>query len=218
MIANKRIFETGAVLAQTLAADVANWLKEAIAKNGSAIIAVSGGSTPKPFFAALSKLKLDWSKVTITLVDERQVPEDNPRSNARLVRDNLWCNEAAAAEFMPLYLNPLIGRLAPFDVVILGMGNDGHTASFFPGGDNLAKAIDRANSNAVISMSAENAGESRLTFTLPRLLAATHLCLHIQGQDKMQVLDKALAGKDAHEMPVRAVLHSAKPLDIYWCP
>jgi 6-phosphogluconolactonase len=218
MIARKRIFETGAALADTLANDVANWLKEAIAKNGSAVIAVSGGSTPKPFFAALSKQKMDWSKVTITLVDERAVPEDNLRSNARLVRDNLWRNETAVARFSPLYLNPLIGRLAPFDVAILGMGNDGHTASFFPGGDNLAKAIDPTNSHAVITMNAAGAGEPRLTFTLPRILTASHLCLHIQGQDKMQVLDKALAGADELEMPVRAVLHSAKPLDLYWCP
>jgi 6-phosphogluconolactonase len=218
MIRNKRIFETGAVLAQTLAGDVAIWLKEAIAKNGRAVIAVSGGSTPKPFFVELSKQKLDWSKVIITLVDERQVPEDNPRSNARLVRDNLWFNEAAEAQFAPLYLNPLIARIAPFDVAILGMGNDGHTASFFPGGDNLANAIDKTNSHAVIPMNSPGAGEPRLTFTLPRLLAASHLCLHIQGQDKMQVLDKALAGTDEFEMPVRAVLHSAKPFDIYWCP
>jgi 6-phosphogluconolactonase len=218
MIANKRIFETGAVLAETLADDVASWLKAAIVNKGSAVIAVSGVSTPKPFFSALSKLKLDWSKITITLVDERQVPEDNPRSNARLVRDNLWCNEAALAHFMPLYLNPLIGRIAPFDVAILGMGNDGHTASFFPGGDNLAKAIDKANLGSVITMNAAGAGEPRLTFTLPRLLAASHLCLHIQGQEKLQVLDKAIAGTDELEMPVRAVLHSAKPLDIYWCP
>ena len=218
MIAEKRIFETGAMLAETLASDVAGRLKDAIAKNHSAVIAVSGGSTPKPFFAALSKQKLDWAKVTITLVDERQVPEDNPRSNARLVRDNLWCNEASVAQFMPLYMNPLIGRLAPFDVAILGMGDDGHTASFFPGGDNLAKAIDKANSDAVITMNALGAGETRLTFTLHRLLAAKHLCLHIQGQDKMKVLEKALAGTDEREMPVRAVLHSAKPLYIYWCP
>lgn len=218
MIAKKRIFETGAVLAETLANDVANWLTKAIAIKGSAVIAVSGGSTPKLFFATLSKLILDWSKVTITLVDERQVPEDNPRSNARLLRDNLLCNEAVAAQFMPLYLNPLIDQIAAFDVVILGMGNDGHTASYFPAGDNLARAIDKTNSDAVIEMNAPGAGEPRLTFTLPRILAASHLCLHIQGQDKMQVLDKALAGKDALEMPVRAVLHSAKPLDVYWCP
>ena len=218
MIANKRIFDSGALLAETLAGDVADWLKKAIVDKGSAVLAVSGGSTPKPFFASLSKNKLDWSKVTITLVDERQVPEDNPRSNARLVRDHLWRNEAAVAEFAPLYLNPLIGRMRQFDVAILGMGNDGHTASFFPGGDNLTKALDPLGTDAVIAMNAAGAGEPRLTFTLPRLLAATHICLHIQGQDKMQVLDKALAGADELEMPVRAVLHSAKPLDLYWCP
>lgn len=218
MIANRRIFESCLALAGTMAQDVAGWLRAAIVAKASAVLAVSGGTTPKPFFTALSKQKLDWSKVTITLVDERQVPEDNPRSNARLVRDNLWCNEAAMAQFMPLYLNPLIGHIASFDVAILGMGNDGHTASFFPGGDNLAKAIDPTNSDAVIPVIAKGAGEPRLTFTLPRILAAPHLCLHIQGQDKMHVLDKALAGTDELEMPVRAVLHSAKPLDIYWCP
>ena len=218
MIANKRNFDSGTELAEGLARNVAGWLKTAITKKGSAVIAVSGGTTPKPFFAALSKIKIDWSKIIITLVDERQVPEDNSRSNARLVRDNLWCDEAAAAQFAPLYLNPLIARIAPFDVAILGMGNDGHTASFFPGGDNLAKAIDPANSDAVITMNAAGAGEPRLTFTLTRLLAADHLCLHIQGTDKMQVLEKALSGTDQMEMPVRAVLHSAKPVDLYWCP
>ncbi len=218
MIAQKKVFDSGAALAENLASDVVGWLQNAINLKGSAVIAVSGGSTPKPFFAALSKKKLDWSKVTITLVDERAVPEDNPRSNARLLRENLWCNEAAAAQFVPLYLNPFITRIAPFDVVILGMGNDGHTASFFPGGDNLAKAIDPANLETVISMNAPGAGEPRLTFTLKRLLAATHLCLHIQGQDKMQVLEKALGGDDPFEMPMRSVLRSTKPLDLYWCP
>ena len=218
MIANKRIFSTGAALADGLARDVADWLNAAIVQKGSAVLAVSGGSTPKPFFAALSIQKLDWAKVTLTLVDERQVPEDNPRSNARLLRDHLWRNEAAVAEFAPLYLNPFISRLANFDVAILGMGNDGHTASFFPGGDNLAKALDLKTQEAVIAMNAAGAGEPRLTFTLNRLLSATHLCLHIQGDDKMQVLEKALTGNDNFEMPVRAVLHAAKPLDLYWYP
>ncbi len=218
MIVNKLIFKESLELAETMAQDVAGWLKAALVAKNNALLAVSGGTTPKLFFAALSKQKLDWSKVTITLVDERQVPEDNPRSNARLVRDNLWCNEAAVAQFVPLYLNPLVRRIALFDVAILGMGDDGHTASFFPGGDNLAKAIDLTNSDAVIPMTAQGAGEPRLTFTLPRLLAAAHLCLHIQGQGKMQVLEKALTGTDALEMPVRAVLHSAKPLYLYWCP
>ena len=218
MIANRHIFVSGAALAEGLAQDVAAWLRAAIVNQGHATIAVSGGTTPKPFLIALSTQKLDWSQVTVTLVDERRVPEDNPRSNARLVKEALLQGEAALAQFVPLYLNPTIAQVPVFDVVILGMGNDGHTASFFPGGDNLAKAIDPANQDAVIAMMATGAGEPRLTFTLSRLLAASHICLHIQGQDKMQVLQQALAGRDAMQMPVRAVLHSAKPLDLYWCP
>jgi 6-phosphogluconolactonase len=218
MIEARRIFESSEELAQGLAHDVAGWLRDAIAKNGSALLAVSGGSTPKPFFAALSKIKLEWSKVQVTLVDERQVPEDNERSNAKLVKETLIQNEAAKARFVPLYQNPGAAQLPAFDVAILGMGSDGHTASFFPGGDQLAKALDLKTPESIVIINAPGAGEPRLTFTLSRLLAANHLCLHIQGDDKMKVLEAALAGKNEFEMPVRAVLNAAKPLSLYWCP
>jgi 6-phosphogluconolactonase len=218
MIETRRIFASGAELAAGLAADVAGWLRSAIVGQGYAVLAVSGGSTPKPFFIALSQMKLDWAKVQVTLVDERQVGEDNPRSNAKLVKESLIQNEAASAQFVPLYQNRNAANLSRFDVVILGMGNDGHTASFFPRGDHLSAALDITQHHAILEMNAPGAGEPRLTFTLPRLLAARHLCLHIQGDDKMVVLDKALAGEDKYEMPVRAVLHAAKPLSLYWCP
>jgi 6-phosphogluconolactonase len=218
MIAEKRIFATGSELAAGLAADVAGWLRAAIAKKDYAILAVSGGSTPKPFFAALSNQLLDWSKVQITLVDERQVPEDNARSNAKLVKETLLQNYAVQAQFIPLFENPNAKNLKSFDVVILGMGSDGHTASFFPRGDNLEQALDLASHHAIIEINAPGAGEPRLTFTLPRLLATTQLVLHIQGADKQAVLEKALSGTDDFEMPVRAVLNSPKPLTVYWCP
>ena len=218
MIETRRSFKSSAKLAEALASDVAAWLTDAIAERGFAVLAVSGGSTPKPFFANLSRHKLDWKNVQITLVDERQVDETSPRSNAKLVKETLVQNEAAAAQFIPLYQNPNAANLSRFDVAILGMGNDGHTASFFPGGDNLAAALDIEQSHSIVSMIAEGAGESRLTFTLPRLLTARKLCLHIQGADKMAVLEKALVGDDQTEMPVRAVLHAPKPLNLYWCP
>jgi 6-phosphogluconolactonase len=218
MIVEKHIFKTGAELSQKLAEDVASWLRAAITKKDFAILAVSGGSTPKPFFAQLSKLQLEWSKVQITLVDERQVPEDNARSNAKLVKELLLQNLAAKAQFIPLFENPNAKNLKAFDVVILGMGNDGHTASFFPGGDNLVAALDLNVEQDILEINAPAAGEPRLTFSLARLLAATHLCLHIQGKDKDVVLQKALSADDQLEMPVRAVLHSAKPLSLYWCP
>jgi 6-phosphogluconolactonase len=218
MIETRQKFKSGLELATALAQDVAIWLRAAIVEKDFAVLAVSGGSTPKPFFAALSQLKLEWSKVQITLVDERQVAEDNERSNAKLVKEVLLQNQAAAAQFVPLYQNPNAANLSRFDVVILGIGNDGHTASFFPGGDNLGAALDLDQVHSVIPMNAPGAGEPRLTFTLPRLLAARRLCLHIQGEDKLVVLEKALSGNDQMEMPVRAVLHSPKPTTLYWCP
>ena len=218
MIETRRSFKSGAELAEALASDVAAWLTDAIAERGFAVLAVSGGSTPKPFFANLSRHKLDWKNVQITLVDERQVDEASPRSNARLVKEALVQNKAAAAQFISLYQNPNAANLSRFDVAILGMGNDGHTASFFPGGDNLTAALDIDQVHSLITMNAPGAGEPRLTFTLPRLLTARKLCLHIQGADKMAVLEKALGGDDQTEMPVRAVLYSPKPLNLYWCP
>jgi 6-phosphogluconolactonase len=218
MIEMRRIFKSGTELAEGLALDVASWLRAAITEKDFAVLAVSGGNTPKPFFAALSKANLDWSKVQITLVDERQVPEDNARSNAKLIKESLLQNAASAAQFIPLFENPNAANLSRFDIVILGMGNDGHTASYFPGGDNLLSALDLNQVHSIIPMNAPGAGEPRLTYTLPRILAARRLCLHIQGDDKMVVLEKALAGKDRAEMPVRAVLHAQKPTTLYWCP
>jgi 6-phosphogluconolactonase len=218
MIAKERLFESRGSLSSSLATDVANALQHHVRTKGSACLAVSGGSTPKLFFETLSRFDVPWSKVTITLVDERQVPESNPRSNARLVRDNLLQNRAAGAQFVPLFKNPDAENIATLDVVVLGMGNDGHTASFFPGGDNLSEALTPKTGKRIVEMSAPAADEPRLTFTLPSLLDASLLCLHIEGQEKRDVLDQALAEGPVEAMPVRAVLRSKKPLTLYWCP
>jgi len=203
MISERHNFEDGAGLAAGLATRVAGLLKNAVAQKGHAVLAVSGGTTPKPFFQAL---------------DERQVPEDSPRSNAKLVKETLLQGKASAAQFIPLYQNLAATDLPDFDCAILGMGNDGHTASFFPGGDHLAAALDPKGKDVILEMNAPGAGEPRLTFTLPKFLAADHLFLHIQGADKMSVLEKALIGTDPLEMPIRAVLNAAKPIELYWCP
>ncbi|QQM29908.1 6-phosphogluconolactonase [Martelella lutilitoris] len=232
MTKNMHTFDDGARLAARLAGDVADKLAEAVAEKGAASIAVSGGSTPKAFFRALSQAGIDWEKVTITLVDERFVPEDSPRSNHKLVKENLLLGPAAAARFIPLYQNVETAEEAaeivtnkvsatslPFDVVVLGMGTDGHTASFFPGGDTLGRALDMKTPAGVMSMHAEGAGEARLTFTFSSLENAGLLVLHIEGREKMDVLEKALAGDDETEMPIRAVLSRAtSPVNIYWAP
>ena len=217
MITARHLFADADALAQRLARDVAASLRQALAATERATLAVSGGTTPQKFFDALSRQRMDWSRVTITLVDERQVDETSPRSNARLVKAALVQNEAAVARFVPLFENPSAADLPDFDVVVLGMGNDGHTASFFPGGDTLVQCLSDA-APPLLAISAPGSGEPRLTFSLPKILAAKEIMLHIQGQDKWATLEKAQAGSDVLEMPVRAVLQAAKPVEIYWCP
>jgi len=219
--------------AAALAERVAAQLREAIAERGTAVIAVSGGSTPKDFFAQLSKQALDWAKVTVTLVDERWVPDSDARSNAKLVETTLLQDAARAARFVPLYTGaatPAAGLAeaeariaalpAPFDVVVLGMGEDGHTASFFPGGDRLAEALDPQGTAKVLTMQAPGAGEPRITLTLPALLATRALYLLVSGEKKRDLLaDVRLGLAEAKNYPVRAVVQQDRvPLAVYWCP
>lgn len=233
MKAEMKKFDDREALASSLADAVAKKLSAAIEKDGDASLAVSGGSTPKMFFEKLSQAKLDWSKVTVTLVDDRMVPPDHERSNERLAYEHLLRNEAITAKFVPLWsdLSDHVDTLAehaatsiahierPFDVVILGMGTDGHTASFFPEGNNLHAAIDPDGNATVISMLAPGAGEPRLTITLPRLIEADMLVLHIEGEEKLSVLEKAREGGPEEDMPIRAVLSNApRPVTVYWAP
>lgn len=222
-------FDDGQALATALAARLADDLRNAIDARGEATIAVSGGNTPKRLFDRLSHEVLDWSRVTVTLVDERWVPDTDERSNARLVESLLLRHNAADAQFVPLYaeaatpeagiaqVRTRIGTMKlPFDVVVLGMGPDGHTASFFPGGDRLGEALDPTNTAEVLPMRAPNAGEPRITFTLSVLLKARLLYLHIEGADKRVLLEQA--EQPDSSLPIASVLHRAPQLEIYWCP
>lgn len=212
------VFVSREALANGLADAVARALAAEIAAKGRATLAVSGGTTPALFFAALSKANIAWQHVTITLVDERQVGEESPRSNAALLRKTLLQNQALAARFVPLFQNLPQAAALDLDVVVLGMGSDGHTASFFPGGDTLVDALDLQTGQSIIALQAPGAGEPRFTFTLRKLLAASSLFLHIEGAEKQKVLEEALAGTDARQMPIRAVLTSSHPVNLYWCP
>lgn len=225
-------FGSGAELALALALHVADRLANAIAARGHATLAVSGGTTPKAFFTELSKLPIEWPVVTVTLVDERMVGPEDERSNHRLTSLHLLQNKAAEAGFVPLYSGAgeatelaamaaeRIDALAlPFDVVVLGMGKDGHTASFFPGGSTLAEVTSLNCRQSVMAIEAEGAGEPRLTLTLPRIVDAGLIVLHIEGDEKKSVLAKALEAGPILEMPVRAVLRQAKTqVEIYWAP
>ncbi len=231
MTIDRRTFADRPTLAKELAEAIADRIRTAIAERGAAAIAVSGGSTPGKFFQALGKFRdVDWTKVTVTLVDERWVDETSDRSNALLVNEKMLQGPAAVARFVPLYsggdeptpeavakTNTLISALPkPFAAVILGMGTDGHTASFFPGGDTLDEALTAE--GPTLAIHAPGAGEPRITFTLPRLLETDGLYLHIEGEEKAEVLEKALGDGPVDEMPIRAVLRSGAPLSVYWSP
>ncbi len=223
-------FADSLALADALAERVCDALVSGINKRGKAVLAVSGGSTPKKFFQTLGNRSINWENVIVTLVDERWVEADDVRSNARLVSENLLQNNASKASFFPLYpegdIGQKIGALAkdlgalplPSHAVILGMGSDGHTASFFPGGDNLDAAVDSNANNLLSTMRAAGAGEPRVTFTLPVLIESRFLALHIEGADKLDVLNQASGNGDANTMPVRHVLRTAENLEVYWAP
>jgi 6-phosphogluconolactonase len=206
-------------LADLLASELADCLR----RHESATFCVPGGSTPGPVFDVLSEQKLDWGRVAVVLNDERWVPENSPRSNTRLLRERLLVSRASAATFIPLYteaeapeghLEALAEGLAPhlpISVLLLGMGADMHTASLFPGADNLAAALDD-HAPPLMAMRTDAAGEPRVTLTAPVLRGAMSTHILITGAEKRAAIEKA-AKLHPIDAPVACVLGQAT---IHW--
>ncbi|WP_097458797.1 6-phosphogluconolactonase [Mangrovitalea sediminis] len=215
-------------LAQKLAMQVADWLSEALRHSERASLAVSGGRTPVPFFEALSGFELPWSRVDVMLVDERWVPPTDADSNERLVREHLLRGAAAkarfvgmknaaatAAEGVSLCESALKSLHWPLDVVVLGMGNDGHTASLFPEAGGLAAAMAPGGPDLCAAIHPPAAPHERMTLTLAVLAEARHVALYVVGDDKAVTLGEALAAPERlFDMPIRAFLHPG--LQVYW--
>lgn len=225
-------FNDSSTLVATLAGQVAELLRAGIRERGRASLVVSGGSTPVPFFAALSELELDWQQVIITLADERWVDSAVADSNEHLVRQHLLQNRAAAASFVGLKNEALTAvqgekecgdRLAqmprPFDVLILGLGNDGHTASLFPQATRLDEALALDSGRLCLALTPPSAPHERMTLTLPALLQSRQIILHLAGSDKRAVYERALTNGPVVEMPIRAVLgQTTSPVTVFWAP
>jgi 6-phosphogluconolactonase len=219
-------------LAAALAGEIKVDLEEAIPARGAGSLVVSGGRTPALMFRQLSEEKLDWTRVWVTLADERWVETTAEASNERFVRESLLIGPAAAAHFVGMknpaptpeagadWATRALTRVPhPFDVVVLGMGDDGHTASLFPGSLALARALDPGAPPACVAINALVAPHARVSLNLAALLDARRIVLHIEGDKKWEVYQRARTPGTAAEMPVRAILQQKEvPVDVYWAP
>lgn len=219
-------------LISRLTADILDTLQGKLEKQGRATLVVSGGKTPEPLFEQLATEDFPWHEVTITLADERWIDQDSDQSNEHLVRTRLMKSNAAAAHFIglkndaatpheaELVINSRLAALPqPFDLILLGMGNDGHTASLFPGSQELKNALSPPPGKLCCGVTPVDTAHERMTLTLSALLATEKIFIHITGPEKLAVYEKALRGKDILEMPIRAILHQQIiPVTTYWAP
>ena len=169
-------------------------LSSSINKYQNASIAVPGGTSPIKIFNELSKQKLDWSKVQITLVDDRLVDPDNDHSNQKLINDYLLKNDAKMSKFFPLNKN-LIKEdnfKFPLDICLLGIGNDGHFASLFPNMINNTNMLDPKSKSSIDEVKANgNPFIPRISMNLPLILSSNLIILLIKGKLKQEVLREA---------------------------
>lgn len=232
---SERLFESRAELTAALQQECEQALVAAVEERGEATFMVSGGSSPEALYKAMSNSDLPWESIYVALVDERWVDYDHDKSNEAFVVKSLIQNKAAATNLVGMKntaesaqegladCEAAYQQLAqPFDITILGMGSDGHTASLFPHANGLQEAlITSALCAAINAHPSEVTGAitERMTLSLNGLLQSRSLVLLITGEEKLNVLRAAQAGTDVNEMPVRALLQQDRvPLTIYWAP
>lgn len=215
-------FDNATALNQQFATEIHQHLAEAISLRGQAYLVVSGGRTPQQLFNTLAQMPLDWSKVVITLADDRFLPETAADSNERLVKASLLQHAASAASFISLYapqqlaedavpeLLARVAHLPTFDVVILGMGEDGHTASLFPCSAELSAGLAEGAAD-LLAVNPTTAPYQRISFSRRRLQNSRAVYLHLVGASKLQVLQQATSDNDVTKMPIRAFIQQTDP-------
>jgi 6-phosphogluconolactonase len=219
-------------LIDRLAIDIARRLTEAVNLRGAASLVVPGGSTPGRLFDALSGQDAPWDKVQVTGTDERWLPHGDPDTHETLVRTRLLTGRAADAIYVPLKtasptpagaepaVEAAVARMPrPFDVTLIGMGDDGHFASLFPHAAGLDGALDPQGPLLVASFHVPTAAGSpdRMSLSLSALLDSRFLGVLIAGAAKLETLERAEAGDDVQEMPVRALLRQDRtPVTVFW--
>ena len=213
-------------LMRGLAELVADQLRAAHATNGRATLAVPGGTTPGPFLDALSEADLDWAEIDVMATDERHVLESDARSNARLIRERLLRNRAADANFVHFHAAASdlevvlrsarrhVAGVLPIDVLVLGMGDDMHTASLFPDAPEIVDALAQ-DAPDLVALHPPGQPEARLSLSGPVLRAASVIHILITGSEKRAALDRALTDGPPTEAPIRIVLDAPCPVTVH---
>lgn len=225
------------LLAELLADTMVEQINHCIAEDDLAVIALSGGSTPKPLFKALANRQVDWAKVIVTLVDERWVDESHELSNAAFLKEWFVSPLSIKPTFVSLYQTGELNAQAieqvlsnycevtgssvaeprAFDIVILGMGGDGHTASFFPDAENINSLVNVNNPDYLLTCESPSTQVPRITWSLPMLLNTRFLALHFTGADKKGVFDQAQQSGLISDLPIRSALFQQQtPLQVYY--
>ncbi len=231
------LFDDRQTLIKTLAADCQDYLQTALQDKGAASLMVSGGSTPAPMYKQLSEADLNWQNIAVALVDERWVDQSHDASNEALMYRALLQKNATSATFTGMKTQAATAIKGwqetesryqqitqPFTVTLLGMGNDGHTASLFPHAEGLAKALDSKNPALTAPITAKQsvvtgANTERLTLTLTGLMQSKRMIILLTGEQKLEVFRTAQQLGSIEDMPIRAVIHQDQvPVELYWAP
>lgn len=225
----EHLFDSAAALNEALADALCERLTRAVEHRGVASLVVSGGSTPRPLFDTLAQRPAPWPKIWVTLADERWVETNAPESNEALVRHHLLKGPAGAARFVGMKNSATTAEIGqtrceralaevprPFDAVVLGMGEDGHTASLFPGAAELAEGL--ADSDRLcLAVNPPNGPPARISLTLSALLRSRSVVLHIVGERKRAVYRRAVERGPIEELPIRGVLANSS-VEVFWAP
>jgi len=229
---NLRRFADVDTLAAHIAGEIAARLTRACADRGYATLVVSGGRSPVRLFEELRAHPLNWSRLFVVLADERWVEPGAPGSNERMVREVLLRGRASEARFFGLKNSApssLLGAKTswkaleavprPFDATLLGMGDDGHTASLFPGSPGLGAALQPTAAAGCVAMWSRSAPHERVSLNMSALLDSRHISILILGEVKLAVYERACSGGGPEEMPVRGILRQSRvPVEVIWAP